>query len=316
MPASKTGVDRVCILLGLYNGAKDLPAQLQSFADQSHGLWDLIASDDGSTDEGPAILHAFAARRASAGHRVDLVSGPRQGFAANFLSLIARAPATVEWMALSDQDDVWLPDRLQRGISTLSALPRDRPALYCSATVITDERLENHRASARFVRPPGFRNALVQNIAAGNTILLNQAAARLARTEAARGSRPPSHDWWLYQLITGCGGTVIRDPEPTVLYRQHGDNLVGANDGWRARARRISMLLDGQFADWNDANIAALRLSQAHLTPQNRALLESFAALRVQPRATRLRNLARLGLYRQGRLGQAALWLAAVMGKL
>jgi glycosyltransferase involved in cell wall biosynthesis len=314
MPASDK-THRVCILLGLYNGASDLGEQLDSLVAQTHPHWDLIVSDDGSGDEGPAMVQRFAARMAP-GHRVDLVDGPRQGFAANFLSLIARAPEDAEWLALSDQDDVWLPERLARGITALKALPPDQPALYCSATLITDARLENRRPSARFQRPPGFRNALVQNIAAGNTILLNRAAAQLARAQAARVSGVPSHDWWLYQLITGCGGTVIRDPEPTLLYRQHGENLVGANDGWRARLRRISMLLGGQFADWNSANIAALHQSRAHLTPQNRDLLDGFAALRGQPIAARLRGLAALHLYRQGRLGQIALWLALVLRRL
>ena len=87
------------------------------------------------------------------------------------------------WMAFSDQDDVWLPDRLARGVAALGG--HSGPALYCSRTWITDERLESRRLSAPRPRSLGFRNALVQNVASGNTILLNAAAADLVRDAAA-----------------------------------------------------------------------------------------------------------------------------------
>lgn len=318
MPGETTA-DRVHILMGLHNGAPNLAEQLQSFAAQSHAAWDLTVSDDGSADDGPRIVREFAARMAPAGHRIELVAGPQAGFAANFLSLIAAVPKPAGWLALSDQDDVWLPHRLARGLAALRALPAEQPALYCSRTWITDPVLGQRRLSARFARPPGFRNALVQNIVAGNTILLNPAAGALARRAAPGAAAVPglvAHDWWIYQLITGVGGSVIHDPEPTLLYRQHGQNLIGANDGWRARKRRIRQLLSGVFADWNTANIGALMAAGVQLTDENRALLDTFAARRREPLWGRLRLLTSLRLYRQGRLGQAALWLAVLMGRV
>ncbi len=310
---------RVCILMGLYNGARHLEAQLQSFADQSLIAWDLVAGDDGSVDAGPEILHRFAEAQAGAGHEITLMPGPQNGFAANFLTLIAQSPAQAGWLALSDQDDVWLPDHLARGVAALEALPEKTPALYCSRTWVVDEDLGNRRLSAHFPRPPGFRNALVQNIAAGNTILLNRAAADLARAaakEALETPGPASHDWWLYQLITGAGGSVLHDPEPALLYRQHGENQIGANDGWRARMVRLTMVLEGRFAAWNAANIATLEASAHRLTAENQALLRRFAALRRGGLPARLRGFAGLGLYRQSRLAQAALWLAVALERI
>lgn len=309
---------RICILMGLHDGAANLAAQLDSFAAQSRGGWDLIVGDDGSSDAGPDMVRAFAARMAPEA-RVDLVEGPCAGVVANYLSLIAQVPGNAGWLALSDQDDVWLPDRLARGVERLSALPADVPAIHCSATLITDARLGNARASPPVPRAPGFRNALVQNIASGNTILMNRAALDLAR-EAAPGAAQVAglvvHDWWLYQLITGVGGTVIFDPEPSLLYRQHDRNTIGANDGWRARWLRIRLLLAGRFATWNDANIAALEQVADRLTPENRDTLARFAALRRAPLWQRLRGFSALGLYRQRRSGQVALWLAVLLGRL
>lgn len=310
---------RVCILMAVYNGARDLPEQLTSFAAQNHATWCLIASDDGSNDTSVELLRGFADTQAAKGRQVTILQGPRRGLVANFLSMLAAVPDDAAWVALSDQDDVWLPGRLDRGITALGQLPADIPALYCSRTWIVDQDLQNRRLSADFRKPPGFRNALVQNIAAGNTILLNRTAVDLARAampEALSVPGLPAHDWWLYQIITGVGGTVIRDTEPTLLYRQHQANQIGANDGWRARAVRIRMLLNGRFRTWNSANIAALRASSGRLTPAHRAELEAFARMRARPLIRRIREFGGLRLYRQTAFGQAALWLALVLGRL
>ncbi|MDJ0823599.1 MAG: glycosyltransferase [Paracoccaceae bacterium] len=307
------------ILLATCNGAQFLPNQLDSLAGQSIRDWDMTASDDGSRDDSAGLLHAFAARMQAEGHDVTLRQGPGRGFAAHFLDLIAGTPKTACWLALSDQDDVWLPDRLARGLAALSELPDDRPALYCSRTWIVEADLGRRRLSAPLRHAPGFRNALVQNIASSNTTLLNRAAADLARAAAPEAASVPglaAHDWWLYQLITGAGGQVVHDPEPTLLYRQHGGNQIGANDGWKAQLYRIGFLLSGRFAAWNSANIAALSASAERLTAENRQILRRFAALRDLPLLPRLREMAALGLYRQGRLSQAALWLALVLGRL
>lgn len=309
---------RVCILMGLHDGASDLDAQLDSFATQSWPAWDLIVGDDRSSDNGPDMVRAFAARTALT-NRVELVDGPGAGITANYLGLIGRVPGDTDWLALSDQDDVWLPDRLSRGIERLGSLPDDVPALYCTSTIVTDATLGKRRPSLRVPRPAGFRNALVQNIASGNTILMNRAAIDLLRAAAPEAAKVPGlvvHDWWIYLLITGVGGTVIYDTRPSLLYRQHDNNMIGANDGWRARWLRIRLLFAGRFATWNSANIAALMLVADRLTPENRDTLHRFATLREKPLLQRLRGFARLGLYRQRLPGQIALWLAVLVKKV
>ena len=309
---------RGVILMGLFNGAAHLGAQLASFADQTGANWSLVVGDDGSTDAGPAILGAFADEMGLAGREVRLVAGPGQGATLNFLSLLAAAP-DADWLALSDQDDVWLPEHLETGLAALAAVPDGRPALYGACSWICDEDLGRRRKSPVFQRPPGFRNALVQSIAGGNTMLLNRAGADLARAaarEALAAGGPATHDWWLYQLIAGAGGHVIRDELPTILYRQHGGNLFGTNRGAAAVLRRLAHVLRGDLARWVDANIAALTASAHRLTRENRAILTDFATLRGLGLFARLRGFARAGLHRQGRVGQALLWLALTMKKL
>lgn len=306
------GARTVTILMGLYQGARHLRSQLDSFATQDHADWRLVVSDDGSQDEGPAILAAFAATRPDG--QVVWTTGPGRGFAANYQSLLAALPDEPGWVAFSDQDDVWLPDRLSRG---LRALTEAGPALYCSRTWVTAADLTGRQMSPLFRRPPSFRNALVQNVAAGNTILLNPAAARLLVATARVAPAVVAHDWWAYLMVTGAGGSVFQDTEPTLLYRQHGGNTIGSNSGWRARLRRLQQVWAGRLRDWNDANAAALGASLEHLSPEARALFADWKRMRTsRPALLRLWRLARLRLYRQTFASAAVLWLAAATGRL
>lgn len=304
--------DEVTILLALYNGAHSLADQLQSYCDQNHSDWRLIASDDGSTDTGPQMVRDFAA--ASGGRPVSVIDGPCRGFGQNFLHLIRAAGPDTPYAALSDQDDVWLPDKIERGLEHLARVPPDVPALYGSRTWVCDRDLRRLCLSPLSRRPPDFRNALMQCIAGGNTMMLNRAALDLAQSAADEARQIVSHDWWLYQIVSGVGGQVIYDAQPTVLYRQHGGNLVGANVDFRSRMRRVRMLLRGRLRDWNAINLRALDASAHRLTKENQHLLQGFARLRAAPAGARFAGMRRLGLYRQSRPSQAVLLLAAPLG--
>jgi glycosyltransferase involved in cell wall biosynthesis len=308
------GTDHVAILLALYDGAAALPDQLESIARQSHRDWSLIVSDDGSCDGGPDIVMDFA--RGHTPGRVSVVRGPGAGFARNFLSLVRAAGPSVPYAALSDQDDAWLPQKLTRALSHLKALPATRPALYSGRTIICDDRLRPLRRSPAFRLPPGFANALVQSIGGGNTMVLNRAALDLVQETSGRVGDIVAHDWWIYQIVSGAGGIVLHDPEPMVLYRQHAGNLIGANDTLSASVARVGKLLGGRFRDWNDVNIAALEASRHWLTPEARQTLDLFQAARARGPRERLVALRKSGVYRQTRRGNAALWLAALLGRL
>ncbi len=312
-PERDAQADCVHILMAVFNGAETLPAQLDSFEAQTHENWRVLASDDGSSDDSRNILASFRKRHGSS--RIDIIDGPRQGAAENFLGMLrhvadqSRAP---QWIAFSDQDDVWLSDKITRALTALKGQDQAAPALYCSRTWVTCDTLETRRLSAPRHRAPDFRNALVQNIAAGNTIVLNPAAVKLVLDAAQRVGRVVVHDWWLYQLITGAGGTVIHDDTPGLLYRQHGANQIGVNDTWRARGHRLVQLLRGEFRAWNHVNIAALRATAHVLHPDHRAALETFAHLSSQPLLRRLSLLRQLRLYRQTVGGTLTLWFAVV----
>lgn len=300
----------VTVLLALYQGEPFLRQQLDSIAAQAVN-WRLVVGDDGSTDGGPQILQDFAQGWPD---RVDGRSGPRKGAAANFMALLAGLPEAPGFVALADQDDVWHPDKLARAVNALREA--EGPALYCSRVEIRDAALRPAGLSRLPVSPPSFRHALVQNLVQGNTTVLNPAAAELARCAAAGAQDVVMHDWWLYQLVTGVGGRVIYDPTPSLMYRQHGTNVVGANDGAVARLASLRRMLKGRHRDWSRANLREMQRLRDRLTPENRRLLDEFAALSGPGALARLGAMRRGGFYRQGGLSQAALWIAAALGRV
>ncbi|MEO1555354.1 MAG: glycosyltransferase [Pseudomonadota bacterium] len=305
--------DTVDILMAVYEGADTLPAQLRSIEAQTHHRWQLWASDDGSSDDSLNVLNTFGSAHPPG--RVNIIAGPQQGASANFLALLrhmARHDPAPRWIAFSDQDDVWLPDKISRAVATLKQCDPSRPALYCSRTWVTCNSLSRRRLSAPRPRAPHFRNALVQNIAAGNTIVLNPRAVRLVLEAVEHVGPVVMHDWWLYQIVTGAGGHVVHDDAPSLLYRQHGRNHIGVNDTTFARLRRLFQLLRGDFRVWNQTNVAALRACGAVLRPDHRRMLESFAHLSSLPLLRRLLLLRRLGLYRQTAGGTLTLWFAVL----
>lgn len=304
----------VVVLLALHNGKNCLPDQLYSLKSQTHRDWSLIVSDDASTDAGADLVRCFA--RAEKHHKVVLISGPDRGFAANFMHLVRRAEPNSPFVAFSDQDDAWLPEKLEHGLKKLACIPAGKPAIYCGRTWVCGPNLRKLHPSPNFHKPPGFSNAIVQSIGGGNTMIMNGAALRLIQIASHKVDRVISHDWWAYQVVSGAGGTVIYDEEPMVLYRQHDDNVIGAANSVWATLRRLGMVLSGDFKKWNDTNMRALDACRHVLTPENRQILDAFSLAKAAPFFIRARIIRRIGVRHQTRLGNAGLWLATVLNRI
>ena len=312
VPHGNIDAARVAILMCTKDGAAFIDDQLKSIATQTHENWILIVSDDGSRDETIAIVERFAAIH----HQKTIIrNGPGNGARENFLSLAIDPTIDADYFAFSDQDDVWYRDKLRRALTWLITVPDSVAGLYCGRTELMSIDGRSSGLSPLFTRPPTFRNALVQSLGGGNTMVFNRTAKKLL--EVAATLEVVLHDWWIYQLVSASGGMVYYDSQPMLRYRQHPDNLIGSNQGWRARLVRLRMMLSGRFRDWNDTNIAALRRLPAHLMqPRNREDLELFAKSRSASLPKRLLYLAQSGVYRQTLLGNLGLFVAAIVKKL
>lgn len=302
----------VAILMGTCNGAKFIGEQLQSFADQTHSNWSLFASDDGSADDTEEIIKRFGQ---SHEQRTTFRRGPGKGVSVNFLTLATDPTIEADYFAFSDQDDIWYRNKLSRSLRWISTVPADVPALYCARTELMTADGRSFGYSPIHSRPPSFRNALVQSLGGGNTMLFNRATKKLLRAAGIQG--PAFYDWWMYQLVTAAGGVVRYDPEPVLKYRQHSNNLVGSNRGWNARLLRLRMMLDGEFSRWNDTNIAALQsVPDDLITAQNRDVLRAFAKVRNASLPRRILYLFGSGVYRQTWLDNVGLFLAIGLKKI
>jgi glycosyltransferase involved in cell wall biosynthesis len=303
---------RVAILLCTLNGARFLQSQLASIKDQTISNWHLVASDDGSADETPSILKMMQDEMGT--QKMSVVDGPRRGFVQNFLSLVCRQ-SSADFFAFSDQDDIWHPEKLSRALDWLMTVPSAVPALYCGRTRLINDAGHDIGFSPLFKKEPSFQNALVQSIAGGNTMVFNDAARTLVMNLGAEVP-VPSHDWWLYLLVTGAGGQVRYDPNPTVRYRVHSHNIVGSNVGWIARGRRMHQLTKGRLKRWTDAHEAALMRFRPLMTPSNRAVFDLFREARHSGLYDRVRNMSRAGVYRQTLPGNMGLAAATLLNKI
>lgn len=307
------GLPKVAILLCTFHGQHYLADQLDSFAAQTHSNWEVWASDDGSEDDTHGILELYQGKWDSG--RLSIHYGPAEGFVAHFLSLTCKASISADYYAYSDQDDIWNADKLERAVKWLSTVPEHIPALYCSRTQLVDAENNNLGFSPLFTRPPSFANALTQNIAGANTMVFNNAARDLL-CKAGEAVPVVIHDWWVYLVVTGCGGQVFYDAFPTLRYRQHDSNIIGMNSGWLARIERMRMLWMGEFRQWNDVNIKALRSLGHRLTLENREILEQFDAARNCRLVSRLMGVRRAGIYRQTLFGNVGLVAAAILKRM
>lgn len=310
---------RFAILLATFDGARFLAEQLESLEQQTEGRIDILMRDQGSRDSTLEVAREHAARWSKGEFRIlqaapdDTPStlGAFDRAGENFRSLIQIADTDHDYYAFCDQDDLWEPDKLEAARLWLDRQRDDMPALHCSRTLIIDENGVPNGMSPLFRRPPNFANAIVQNIAGGNTMVFNRAALRVLKQSMAQPL--VIHDWWTYIAVTGVGGAVHYSTETKTRYRQHSDNLIGENMSISARWNRLRMVFSGRFVEWNNLNRRCLADIESELTPEARDVLMHFDRARVAGGIAGARELILSGIHRQTRFGQASLFLACLL---
>lgn len=227
---------RIAVLLSSYNGEKFIREQIDSIlAQQGDFTLDLWVRDDGSTDATPGILEEYAA----AG-KLRWYAGENLRSTHSFLDLVKTCTG-YDFYAFADQDDVWKPDKLARAASALAG--KTEPAMVFSDAALVDGDL---RPLGRTVyhHPPRceYPTMLCIGGVLGCTTVMNEALAALIRSKPT----PPQiilHDYYAATVCAAVGGQVLYDPYVSMLYRQHGGNVVGVKtDKWaelRARLRVI-----------------------------------------------------------------------------
>lgn len=279
----------VDILLSVYNGVRHLREQIESLRAQTRRDWRLWIRDDGSTDGSPDLIREMMAEEP----RVRLLeAGENLGASRSYGRLMERAEVTAANVMLCDADDFWLPEKIAVTLAAMrsseAAAPDGTPVLVHTDLIVADAELRpiapsfwRHRGLA--VEPATLQRVLSRNVATGPTIMINRALLELA------GRVPPEatyQDWWV-TLAAAAFGRVVAVPTATVLYRQHGENTVGAGPavGAAGLARRLAAGEPGALVIREGLRRAATQAGafldryRELLAPDDRVLLERFAAI-------------------------------------
>jgi glycosyltransferase involved in cell wall biosynthesis len=264
-----TTLPQVQVLLATYNGARFLREQIESILSQTYENVHLLARDDGSSDETPAILQEYARRFPQQFHLLRPDS-TNQGVVVNFVCLMKAA--TANYICFADQDDVWSPDKIEKNYQAMAKLEEradpGTPLLVFSDLSVVDENLNLLFPSFWScmgidpARVHSINRILGRGVVTGCTMMINRALLELSTLIPEDVCL---HDRWI-ALVASALGHANFIAEPLVRYRQHGRNAVGLGQSGDSTPllNRLSFLPDSSDSDIREW-IGSQRLAEAFL---------------------------------------------------
>ncbi|GIP00006.1 hypothetical protein J14TS5_50910 [Paenibacillus lautus] len=294
-------MNKVQVLLSAYNGEQYISEQIQSILNQTYPSISILIRDDGSTDQTVQVLEQLIKIHPD---QIKLIKGPNVGVVSSFFELLRAADAEVDYYCFCDQDDVWFDHKVEHALARLnSSIHTEVPAMVFTSTYLTDDELNRKGTWPKPpTREPSFFNALYENIAIGATITMNRSARNLfMHSRSVDSQKVLMHDWWFYLLVS-VFGTVIYDNTPSMLYRQHSNNVVGGSNTflgklkskWASFKRHTGKdLLHKQASEFD-------RIYGSCLTGEHKEQLDLFLASRTRF-IDRLHYARKSKLYRQSK---------------
>ncbi|HGA0257061.1 TPA: glycosyltransferase family 2 protein [Streptococcus agalactiae] len=288
---------KVNILMATYNGEKFLAQQIESIQKQTFKEWNLLIRDDGSSDKTCDIIRNFTAKDS----RIRFINENEHhnlGVIKSFFTLVNYEVA--DFYFFSDQDDVWLPEKLSVSLEAAKHKASDVPLLvYTDLKVVNQElnilqdsmiRAQSHHANTTLLPE------LTENTVTGGTTMINHALAEKWFTP----NDILMHDWFLALLAASLGEIIYLDL-PTQLYRQHDNNVLGA----RTMDKRFKILREGPKSIFtrywkliHDSQKQASLIVDKYgdiMTANDLELIKCFIKIDKQPFMTRLRWLWKYG---------------------
>lgn len=293
---SSSSPPRVAVLLAAYNGMAWLEQQVQSILLQQGVRVALFVSVDASTDGTRAWVQALSQGNSAVTLLPD--AGRLGSAGANFFHLLQQVDCTgFDAVAFADQDDIWLPDKLQRAWRKIASGQCD---VYSSNVLAFWD--DGRQQLIDKAQPQKTLDYFFEAAGPGCTYVLAVAAMRKLQAWLCANATSlhliALHDWLVYAYCRAQGLRWYIDPVPSMYYRQHADNQVGVNAGWLAYRKRLGLLRSKWFRQ-QVMTIARLvdAPQQARLT-QRWFLIRNFFQLRRRARdAWLLLALVLLGIY-------------------
>jgi glycosyltransferase involved in cell wall biosynthesis len=288
------------ILLSTYNGAKFVDEQIESILSQTFKEWKLLIRDDGSKDETPQKLLQWQKKYPD---KISLLLESNVGVIESFNRIYKHS--TSPYIAFCDQDDVWLPNKLQKCLELLK--DELEPTLVHSDLTVVDHEMKTLGTSfwkysflSGKPKHATFNRLLVQNVVTGCTSLFNRKLANLAFPTPEKAIM---HDWW-FALVAAHFGKVLSIDEPLMLYRQHLNNTVGAKPfsvfgAPKRNFQRVLRVIRHERKKLDQAESFLKRYSE-QLNKESTDLLTEYVNTKYSSRFQRLRTLIKHRLFKIG----------------
>lgn len=299
----------VAICLATYNGELYIEEQIKSILGQTFGNWMLFIRDDGSSDSTAEIVKRYASQYEGRIFLIEdgsLIGGSAKRNFAAILSWIKKH-FDFSYFMFADQDDVWLEDKIEKSLKIMkeAEAEKNQPLLVHTDLKVVDRNLNvlgesffRYRALNPDVKD--LRHLLIQNNVTGCTMLWNKALNNLVDIgdEAVA-----MHDWWI-TLTACCFGEILCINEPTILYRQHGTNVVGATQVNSVRFILNRLLKSNHVRTTLKLAVAQadsfLKQNKSMLGMEEKSILQKFSQLYSYKKLTRVAMVCRESFLKQG----------------
>ena len=301
----------VQILMAVYNGRDYLREQLDSLLGQTFEDWQLLVSDDASTDDSLGVITEYCKRDP----RIKLVlDGQHYGNAKQHFMALLRL-ADCPYVMTCDQDDVWDADKIELTLAAMKneECKMERPLLVCTDLRVVDKDL--NVLSPSFLTYSGmdasrcdFGYFLASCLVTGCTMMVNRPLLELLQ-RPTNDDALIMHDWWA-SLVAAAFGVVVHLDRATISYRQHSDNSVGAE---RFSVAQALGAIKEKAATEDRAIDQALELSRVfanELSAQQKAQIDALCKARSALAPCRAAYLTKAGVWRKGFLRNAGTLLA------
>ncbi len=294
------------ILMATYNGAEYVEEQLDSIVTQTNGNWHLTICDDMSTDRTRELVERYVDQYPD---KMTLYENTvNSGSAgANFMELLQSADA--EYVMFCDQDDVWLPDKIEMTYRAMKRMEQKygerTPLLVHTDVMVANRQLQVVNPSLMELQElegydRTFAKQLVQNCVTGCTVMMNRALVEKAKR---RPVQMIMHDWWV-ALVAAAFGHIGYISTPTMLYRQHGGNAEGAKN-YRSLSQTVKMATE------REAILHSIQLTYdqamefyvmygAELPKKQYQILTDYCGMQYKPGILRLMTTLRRGYVKTG----------------
>ena len=306
-------MNKISILLSTYNGEKYLKEQLDSLFSQSYKDFEIIARDDGSSDETINILKSYNIKILD----TDKNLGAKLSFSTLLNYAVKNTDA--EYFMFCDQDDIWKSDKIEKTINMMKELEKTNsnlPLLVHTDLEVVDEKLNvlNKSFWKYEKRDPSLNSInrlIMQSTVTGCTMMINR---KLAELSLPVSENSIMHDWWI-SMVASSFGKIAYLEESTISYRQHSSNDTGSKKfGLSLILRKaINFLFYDELYKHLDRNInqakSFLNQYESLLDTDTKNMLKDFVSIKEKSFLEKRKILLKHDILKQGMIRNMGLLL-------